>query len=267
MRVAKDQESEEKILGKRKKKFFPPYNVFKYELQQLDSDNPDLKIVEANDIRREPGIYMRRKNLLFLKNMMEFDKEDAGGYYRVLKSVREKYNLDGMRFDEIFAGPEPEFETDVKPPETPLFSDEEEDDEDSNESTVSNKKTNKEFIEVPFEKDSGLCGNYWQTPSKRSNSHWWPGAESATSAGESKMKTTADDEQNTSFMELAAEIAGQSTPPQNHISVSGQPVVPEKSTSDGQPAPQMSSDVITTTASTSSGEVRTGFLNGIFYTM
>ena len=183
MREAKAQENNaEKIRGKRKKRFFPPYDMFKYELQQLDSNNPDLKIVEANDIRREPGIYMRRKNLLFLKNMMEFDKKDS--HCRVLKSVREKYNLEGMRFDEIFAGPEPEFETDVKPPETPLFSDEEEDDEDiSNDSiisnkktgsTVSSKKTNEDFIVVPAEKDTGLCGNYWQTPSKRSNSHGWP---------------------------------------------------------------------------------------------
>ena len=149
IKVAKDQEKEEKILGKRKKRFFPPYNVFKYELQQLDSDNHDLKIVEANDIRREPGIYMRRKNLLFLKNMMEFDKK-GGSYYRVLKSVREKYDLDGMPFDEIFSGPEPEFETDIKTPENALFSDEE---DDSDDSTIANSKNPKEeFMEIPLEK-------------------------------------------------------------------------------------------------------------------
>ena len=258
IKVAKDQEKEEKILGKRKKRFFPPYNVFKYELQQLDSDNHDLKIVEANDIRREPGIYMRRKNLLFLKNMMEFDK-NGGSYYRVLKSVREKYDLDSMPFDEIFSGPEPEFETDIKPlPDDALFSDE----DDSNDSAIANsKKPKEEFMEIPLEKDSGLCGKYWETPAKRSNSHWWPPntALSATSASGSKMTTTADDQKNDSLMELAAEIAAQSTPPKKPTSVSGQPA-PEETTSDPQqasnfrqPSPKMSSDVITTTASTSSG--------------
>ena len=161
--------------------------------------------------------------------------------------------------DDIFSGPEPEFETDIKTPENALFSDEE---DDSDDSTIANsKKPKEEFMEIPLEKDSGLCGKYWETPAKRSNSHWWPPntALSATSASGSKMTTTADDEKNTSFMELAAEIAAQSTPPKQPTSVSGQPA-PEKTTSDPQqasnfrqPSPKMSSDVITTTASTSSG--------------
>ena len=62
--------------------------------------------------------------------------------------------------DDIFSGPE--FEMNIKKLENALFSDKE---DDSDDSTIANsKKPKEEFMEIRLEKDSGLCGKYWETP-------------------------------------------------------------------------------------------------------
>ena len=64
--------------------------------------------------------------------------------------------------DDIFSGPEPEFETDIKTPENALFSDEE---DDSDDSTIANSKNPKEeFMEIPLEKGRDMLpklGKIW----------------------------------------------------------------------------------------------------------
>ena len=66
-----------------------------------------IRVVDADDIRREKGIYTREKNLLFLKNMIELSED---GNHHVRSTFCDKYKLKEMPFTEIFAGPEPVFE-------------------------------------------------------------------------------------------------------------------------------------------------------------
>jgi bromodomain adjacent to zinc finger domain protein 1A len=94
---------------KAKKSFFPPDHLFKYELQEIEPDNPDDNpsfIIDAEDIRREKGIYTREKNTLFLKNLVELQPD---GNLKLVENVRRKYQLEDMKFVDIFDGPEPHF--------------------------------------------------------------------------------------------------------------------------------------------------------------
>ena len=50
--------------------------------------NFQVRIVDADDIRREKGIYTREKNLLFLKNVIELSSD---GNHHLLKQVEDKY--------------------------------------------------------------------------------------------------------------------------------------------------------------------------------
>ena len=73
--------------------------------------NFQVRIVDADDIRREKGIYTREKNLLFLKNVIELSSD---GNHHLLNQVESKYKLKEMAFSEIFAGPEPVFEESLR---------------------------------------------------------------------------------------------------------------------------------------------------------
>ena len=64
-------------------------------------------IIDAEDIRREKGIYTREKNTLFLKNLTEVQSD---GNMKLLENIRRKYQLEDMKFEDFFAGPEPVFE-------------------------------------------------------------------------------------------------------------------------------------------------------------
>jgi bromodomain adjacent to zinc finger domain protein 1A len=118
--VAKDAKEEAEELAKEggeavkkakeKKTFLPPDHLFRYEVEEIEPDNPDVKEVhtlEAEDIRREKGLYTREKNLLFLKNAVELGK-DAN--FVVKREIRDRHHLDTLKFTDIFAGPEPVFE-------------------------------------------------------------------------------------------------------------------------------------------------------------
>ena len=50
-----------------------------------------VRTIDAEDIRREKGTFTREKNLLFLKNLLEF-LEDSGNL-GLVESVREKSKL------------------------------------------------------------------------------------------------------------------------------------------------------------------------------
>lgn len=103
-------EDEDSPKRKSKKSFFPPDHLFKYELEEVEPDDPEVNpvhTVDADDIRREKGTYTREKNLLFLKNMVELGSD---GNLCILTSIANKYKVDEVRFTDIFAGPEPVFE-------------------------------------------------------------------------------------------------------------------------------------------------------------
>ena len=93
-----------------KKPFGPPDYLFKYEVRETDPDDPEnnpVITVEADDVRREKGCYTREKNLLFLKNVIELGKDMN---YRLKREIAERHRVSDIRFEDIFAGPPPQFE-------------------------------------------------------------------------------------------------------------------------------------------------------------
>ncbi len=95
---------------KEKKTFLPPDHLFRYEVIEVEPDNPEVNevvVVDAEDVRREKGTYTREKNLLFLKMIVELGRD---GNFAVKRDVRERYRLGEMSFGDIFSGPEPVFE-------------------------------------------------------------------------------------------------------------------------------------------------------------
>lgn len=118
---------------KPRKAFSPPEYLFKYELEEIEPDDPEINqvgeslflvligrgdtngfclflemfIVEADDVRREKGFYTREKNLLFLKNVVHLGKS---GNFQLKREVVEKYHVDDIKFSDIFNGPPPKFD-------------------------------------------------------------------------------------------------------------------------------------------------------------
>ena len=93
-----------------KKPVGPPEYLYKYEVRETDPDDPEnnpVITVEADDVRREKGCYTREKNLLFLKNVIELGKDMN---YRLKREIAERHRVSEIRFEDIFAGPPPQFE-------------------------------------------------------------------------------------------------------------------------------------------------------------
>lgn len=91
--------------------FWPPPSQFKYEIEHLDSDDYDISeimIVDCNQIRRKKGVFSRERCKLFLKQYIE---QDAKGVFVIKPSILEEYSINKMKFDQIFDGPLPYFET------------------------------------------------------------------------------------------------------------------------------------------------------------
>ncbi|XP_059088369.1 bromodomain adjacent to zinc finger domain protein 1A-like [Tigriopus californicus] len=95
---------------KPRKSFSPPEYLFKYELEEIEPDDPEVNqmfVVEADDVRREKGFYTREKNLLFLKNVVHLGKT---GNFQLKREIVEKYHVEGIKFSDIFNGPPPKFD-------------------------------------------------------------------------------------------------------------------------------------------------------------
>ncbi|CAG9857878.1 unnamed protein product [Phyllotreta striolata] len=89
--------------------FWPPANLFKYEIEHLDaydSDISEIMIVDCNQMRRRKGSFNRDKCKLFLKQYVE---HDARGLFAVKPSVIGELAIDKMKFEQIFDGPPPDF--------------------------------------------------------------------------------------------------------------------------------------------------------------
>jgi len=87
----------------------PPDHLYKYEVEETEPDDEDmveLHVIEADDIKREKGVLTRDKLSLYLKNVVELD----GAVFKLKAKGIKLYNLDTVKFSDIFAGPEPEFE-------------------------------------------------------------------------------------------------------------------------------------------------------------
>ncbi|XP_072750012.1 bromodomain adjacent to zinc finger domain protein 1A isoform X1 [Anoplolepis gracilipes] len=94
--------------------YHPPAKLFRYEVEQLDSGDSDvsqLMIVEASQVRRQKQHYSRERNKIFLRQLCE---QNNSGIWVVKESVLEKYGINKVRFDTIFAGTLPDFTVRVK---------------------------------------------------------------------------------------------------------------------------------------------------------
>jgi len=91
----------------------PPDHLYKYEVEETEPDDPDmveLHVIEADDIKREKGVFTRDKLSLYLKNVVELD----GATFRLKSKAVKMYNLDTLSLSNIFAGPEPQFEESMR---------------------------------------------------------------------------------------------------------------------------------------------------------
>ncbi|XP_031833617.2 ATP-dependent chromatin assembly factor large subunit isoform X3 [Nomia melanderi] len=96
--------------------YHPPAKLFRYEVEQLDcgdSDVSQLMIVEAAQVRRRKQHYSRERNKIFLRQLCE---QNDSGIWIVKDSVLQKYGINKVRFDTIFAGPPPDFTSRIKKP-------------------------------------------------------------------------------------------------------------------------------------------------------
>ncbi|EZA54009.1 Bromodomain adjacent to zinc finger domain protein 1A [Ooceraea biroi] len=94
--------------------YHPPAKLFRYEVEQLDSGDSDVSeimIVEASQVRRRKQHYSRERNKIFLRQLCE---QNSNGIWVVKESVLEKYGINKVRFDTIFAGTLPDFTVRVK---------------------------------------------------------------------------------------------------------------------------------------------------------
>ena len=83
--------------------------MFKYEVEETEPDDEDmveLHIIEADDRKREKGLFSREKLNLYLKSVVQLD----GAVFKVKPKASKLYNLDTLKIEDVFAGPEPQFE-------------------------------------------------------------------------------------------------------------------------------------------------------------
>ncbi|XP_012164359.1 bromodomain adjacent to zinc finger domain protein 1A isoform X4 [Bombus terrestris] len=96
--------------------YHPPAKLFRYEVEQLDSGDSDvsqLMIVEAAQVRRRKQHYSKERNKIFLRQLCE---QNENGIWIIKDSVLQKYGINKVRFDTIFAGPPPDFTSRIKKP-------------------------------------------------------------------------------------------------------------------------------------------------------
>lgn len=68
-------------------------------------------IIEASHVRRKKGPASKEKIRLFLKQFVE---QDDNGIWIVKESVKRRFNLSSVKFDQIFDGPLPDFDASKK---------------------------------------------------------------------------------------------------------------------------------------------------------
>merc|ERR1712106_710027 len=88
-------------------------HLFKYEVEETEPDDDEmveLHTIEADDVKREKGVLTREKLATYLKNVVELE----GLVFKLKPKAIAAYNLETMKFSEIFAGPEPEFEESLR---------------------------------------------------------------------------------------------------------------------------------------------------------
>ena len=108
-----NQDGSPKKVSPEIKKEAPADHLFKYEVQETEPDDEDMievHIIEADDIKREKGMFTRDKRNLYLKNVLELD----GVVYKLKAQAAQAYSVSSMKMEDVFAGPEPEFEESLR---------------------------------------------------------------------------------------------------------------------------------------------------------
>lgn len=85
--------------------------MYKYEIEHLDADDEDISeimIVDHNQLRRKKAMFSREKCKLFLK---QYVQQDSNMHWIIKSSSIKDFGIDKMRFDNIFSGPEPAFDS------------------------------------------------------------------------------------------------------------------------------------------------------------
>lgn len=89
-----------------------PPSLYKYKIEQFTSNGTSRTIiVDYKDIKRKKVGYSRDKSRMFLKQKVETNEM---GIWSVKDSVLEEFGIKRIKFDEIFAGPEPDFDRSKK---------------------------------------------------------------------------------------------------------------------------------------------------------
>ncbi|KAL3285826.1 hypothetical protein HHI36_000348 [Cryptolaemus montrouzieri] len=92
----------------------PSALLYKYEIEHLDADDEDISeimIVDFNQIRRKKALFSKEKCKLFLKQYVEQDPKMP---WTVKASAMKDFGITNMKFDKIFNGPEPNFDSPKK---------------------------------------------------------------------------------------------------------------------------------------------------------
>lgn len=80
-------------------------------MDAYDTDISEIMIVDCNQIRRRKGVLSRERCKLFLK---QYAEQDSKGVFGIKASVLDDFGIHKMKFDQIFDGPLPQFETSKK---------------------------------------------------------------------------------------------------------------------------------------------------------
>ena len=104
------EENKKKKQEKKEKIFFPGDHLFRYRVMKIEPEEDEVDTVwtvNIECIKREKGTYTREKNLVFLKNVVELADD---GNFILKRAAKDKYRVEEIKFEDIFAGAEPKFE-------------------------------------------------------------------------------------------------------------------------------------------------------------
>lgn len=91
--------------------FIPSANLYKYEIEHLDSEDTDISeimIVDSAQLRRKKALFSRDKCKLFLKQYVE---QDDRGIFIIKQAILDKFNISSVKWEMIFNGPLPNFQS------------------------------------------------------------------------------------------------------------------------------------------------------------
>ncbi|XP_060536681.1 bromodomain adjacent to zinc finger domain protein 1A isoform X2 [Cylas formicarius] len=94
--------------------FVPSASSYKYEIEHLDSEDKDISeimIVNSGELRRKKQYFTREKCKLFLKQCIQQDEQ---GIFTLKQDILEQFSLKSVRWEHVFDGPLPNFQTSKK---------------------------------------------------------------------------------------------------------------------------------------------------------